>query len=55
MKGINATKIIQNLEFLNNFASMFADVCCQSRQQALRCFVRRSNRERLKERNAEEI
>jgi hypothetical protein len=36
MIGINASKIIQNLQFLNNFASMPADVCCQSRQRALR-------------------
>jgi hypothetical protein len=36
MTGINASKIIQNLQFLNNFASMSADVCCQSRQRALR-------------------
>src|SRR6266498_585915 len=36
MTGINASKIIQNLQFVNNFASMFAHVCCQSRQRALR-------------------
>jgi len=47
MTGINASKIIQNLQFLNNFASMFTDVCCQSRQRALLCFERRSKRERL--------
>jgi len=36
MTGINASKIIQNLQFVNSFASMSADVCCQSRQRALR-------------------
>jgi len=42
MIGINASKIIQNLQFLNNFASMFADVAVNLASERCAGFERSS-------------
>ncbi len=42
MTGINASKIIQNLQFLNNFASMFADVAVNLASERCAGFERSS-------------
>jgi len=42
MTGINASKIIQNLQFMNNFASMFADVAVNLASERCAGFERSS-------------